>query len=495
MTIGIQDIKLDVYQGRDRDPTVERDPDFTISTGELSSVEIEARAHRIMDEASFTILNSDNRYTETYQLNQGDRLVFVAPLEKDAAAYGEGWYGAGQYGSIFGVVWTGRIGDIDGARNGPSRSALEIEARDFPADVLTNRQITNSYIGEDVGAIIRDIIRRKAPEVDNSTIPDLDVVTDAKYSSADCWDAIISLAARADAVVIPNGRALHVEAIGNLPYAFEIQDQDVYLPIKQQQDDEIKNVVRIDSGESRKLEASQPTVDESSWQILDAENPVTYRLRARKSEVHSVELYLRLLSNDEVKVRLQSDEGGEPVAIDDEDSDIASATWQADDLEDGWNTMFFSDHILADRDPWLIVQSGDDGHEIAHNAANELTYRSYYPHPLNFEVASTDSINQYGMREIRLEKSDLKTLTAARDAARGELARRAWPSKSVEADARSQRAHALHPGRRVDINRPQDDVEGEHIITEIDRSWEAGSMELQTTLVAEWRKGVLAPQH
>lgn len=494
MTIPTRDARIDVYQGHDRQPNVDEDPDVTIPGSDIEGIQISTRTDEIMDDVSIALRNREDIYTQEYPLQQADRITFAVPMEGEVA-YGGGMYGGVSWGGPYHITWTGRIIDVDKSRESPDAAFIDIKARDYPADILSNRQVTNAYIGEDVGAIIRDIVRRKAPEVDRSHIPDLGYVTDAKYSSADCWDAILDLSARADAIVRPEGQALHIDTVDSLPYRFEVEDRDLYSPIDTSSDDTIKNIVRIDSGENRKLEDEQPTVDAGSFVRVDEGGRITVQLRARKAQVHSVDLYVQSVSEDDsIELRLQSDEGGSPVDIEDTDSDLASASWGPDNLpDDGWKAFFFDEHTLADRDPWLIIESGETGHDLGHNAQGDLAYQSYYPHPLNFEVSEPDSIDEYGMREIRIERANLKTLTAVRGAARSELARRAWPTKAVEFDARSERAHYLEPGDRIDVNRPEDDVAGEHIVTDVARTWSAGRTVLETSVTAEWRKGVLAP--
>lgn len=494
MTIPIRNPRIDVYRGHDATPNSNDDPDLTIPGSDILEVAISARTDEVMDDASITLHNRDDRYTEEYPLQQADRITFAVPMESPER-YGNGDYGYGMWGGTHYHLWTGRITDISGSRDSPVTSHLELEARDYPADILSNRKITNAYVDDDVGAIIRDICRRKAPEIDRRSIPDFGVTTDVKYSSADCWDAVMKLAARVDALAIPTGQRLRIEEIDGLPYAFEIDENDLYLPISTETDDQLKNVVRIDSGENRKVEESQESVDSASFVTVDDTNRITHRLRARKAQVHSVDLYVQRNSEDEdLELRIQSDEGGAPVAIDDTDSDIASASWEYDNLpDDDWKAFFFDEHTLADRDPWLIIESAGVGHDIGHNSTGTPAYRSYYPHPLNFEVVSNQSVREYGAREIRIERSNLKTLTATRDAAEAELARRAWPSKTVECEVASRRAHLMEPGYRIDINRPQDGVSGEHIVTEVDRTWSSESTILHTAITAEWRKGVLAP--
>lgn len=498
MTIPLQSVYIEVYPGHDDKPNTTDDPEYTIPTEDIENAEVAARSDEVMDEASFTIHNHDGRYTETYTLQQADRIEFISPIgDKEVIAYGDGEYGGGAYGGSEVRGWTGRVTGVEQTRDGPTRGTLKVAARDYVGDILSERNVTNSYIERDVGYIIRDLIEENAPEVGTTSIPDLGVQTDVKYDGKNCWDAILELAARVDAITIPSGQYLVIKELDGLPYQFEIEDSDIYLPLKTSTDGEIENVVRIDSNENRKTEQDQSNVDDTNFQRVTDTDRITHRLRARKAQVHSVDIYVKPDADESLEVRLQSDEGGAPVAIDDSDSDIVSASWERDNLPDteGWKTFFFDEHTLADRDPWLIIQSGGEvGHDIGLTVADELAFESFYPHPLNFELPDRESVMEYGAREVRIDKQNMKTLSAARDAVRQELARRAWPSKTVEMEARSQRAHKLTPGDVVEINRPEDDVTGEHIVSETTATWDSDSTTLKTELTCEWRKGILAPQ-
>lgn len=522
MPIPIHDSQIEVYLGHDKQAHIDERPDVTIPSGDITEISISARIDEVMDEASISLDNRNGRYTEEYPLQTADRIVYRA-LIGPSGPYGGGYYGGSFYGGAMEYTWTGRIVDTNVSKETPTRSMIDIEAQDYVADILSNRQITNSYVDRDVGHIIRDIVDRKAPEVDASRVPDFGVSTDIKYSSAGCWDAILGLAARADAITIPDGQSIRIDRIDDLPRVFDLEPNDYYLPLVVTARDDIKNIVRVDSGENRKVESVQDNVDPNSFVTVKEGTRITHRLRARKSQVHSVELYIGRVGTGDITVRLQSDEDGSPIEIGDEDSDIVSTTWQAEDLDnDSWKTFFFDEHTLADRDPWLIIESGATGDEsgmgdsfgygengygdggyggsvfagqqIGHNASGELAYRSFYPHQLNFEVSSPESIREYGAREKRIERANLKTLSAARDAARAELAKTAWPSKTVEIDIASPRGHSIQPGDRMHIEAPEEGVVGEHIISEVTDTWSSGNTHIKTSIVADWRKGVLAPQ-
>lgn len=503
MTLPIQDAHIDVHTGYDQDPSDDQTPDFTIPGEDIQSAEISERVDEVMDEGQFSIWNHDGAYTSGTELQSGDRIEFRAPMGQQVP-YGNGWYGGGVYGGTAPVSWTGRVVTTEDTRETYSRGTVDIEAVDYVSQILSQRTITNSYLGEDVGSIIRDICRRKAPEVDASNIPDLGVSTDIKYSARGCFDAILKLAARADATVIPSGMELHINPISQLPESVDIGPEDYYTPVSSSTNNDIKNTIRINSGENRALEAQQEDIGPNYKKITESTR-ITKQLPARKSQIHSVELYIDRLRKDgetssteepgdSLRVRLQSSENGEPIAINDSDSDIASTSWGYDNLPDGgWKAFFFDEHTLADRDPWLIVETdGSTGHNVARSSSGELAFRSFYPHPLNFEVQSTESIRQYGPREKRIERDTLKTLTATRDVAMAELARRAWPSKTVEFQVLSSRGHFLAPGDKTNISVPNSDLSGEYIITDVTRTWDSESVTMETNISAQWRKGVLA---
>lgn len=456
------------------------------------------RAQEVLDEASLVLrapeLTASGDFD--YDLRLGDRLRVVAELETGTVGYGEAGYGEGTYGSAPAAIdWMGRVLPTSRDRHSvPVDSQLSVEATDFVGDVLSDRWITQSYVQEDVGAIIRDIVRLKADEVDASQVPDLGVSTDGFYQNSNCWDTIVALAARADAIIRQRGDQLLIDPIEALPAPIALTGEDYGVPWTTDTEENVKNVVRVDSGVSRKAETAQETA--TGWTRVTDTQRLTHRLRARKSDVHSIDIYLRKVSSgDDLRVRLQADEGGAPVAIEDADSDIAGARWSPDNLPgEGWQAFFLEDHTLPDRDPWLIIEaSGEEGHDIGINDTGVPAYRSYYSHPLNFEVVSTASIREYGQRELRIERANLETLSATRDEAQSQLARRAWPMKTIEFPATSPDAHALKPGDRIAVDEPREDAVGEFIVMETAHTLDAGADMLWTDITATWRQGVLAP--
>lgn len=488
----VSSASLSVYH---QDTAASDDPDVVIDGRDLASVEFDARVDEWLDEASITAHHPGLTTTGDlgYDLRVGDRIEFAASLIGGSSAYGE-TYGEG-YGGGGDISWTGRVQPTETSRSqqGRGNASIAASAGDYVGDILANRKISKTWINADVGAVIRDVIELKASELDASNVPDLGVSTDVFFNGRDCWDAVISLASRADCIVYGNGVELHVDPIGGLTPAFTLDRTDYVLPWKTHTTDDVKNVVRVDSGVARQQEDGQETQD--SWQRVTSSSRLTHQLRARKASIHSVELYVDgVADNEQLRVRLQADEGGSPVAIGDEDSDIDSAEWSGDELPDGgWQSLFFGNHTLADRDPWLIIETdGDTGHDVGVDANGVPTYRSFYPHPVNFEVSSPESIEQYGEREIRVEKQNLATLTAARDAANAELARRAYPTKTIEFEAASYRTHTLEPGDVITVDEPDQAVSGDYIVTEVSQAYDSGTIQLETNITATWRQGVLA---
>lgn len=484
--ITVDDARLEVWH--QNNPSEDEmgdnpDPDEILDGPALKAIGIDAHAQEYLDEAALDIdlMGSDYGEFGPDVLRVGDRVRFVTTINTSPTTVEE-------------IDWMGRIQPTSNTRQSARPGILNADAVDFVGDILANRRITNSYIEEDAGAIIRDICRRKASEMDATSVPDLGVTTDQFFKSKDCWEAIIGLAALADCLIRQDGRKLLIDPITALPEQFALTTDDYILPWDTKTDDDVKNNIRVDSGTNRKEEDAQEVQDD--WTRVTETSRMTYRLRARKSQIHSVELRTRKVSDEDLHVRLQADEGGAPIAINDGDSDIAETQRKEDNITgEGWTTFFLPDHTLPDRDPWLIVEtSGSEGHDIGVNTSGTPTYRSFYPHPLNFESSDTDSIREYGLRELRITRENLDTLSAARDAVRAELARRAWPSKTVSFEAASARAHSLQPGDIIHVDNPSVDATGDFIVVETGRTYDSATIELETKITAEWRKGILAPR-
>lgn len=494
------------------------EPDAVIPSGQVNEISYSERADEVLDEAEIEV---DLPKNSEYDLSLGDRVRFsvtvIAPIKQytNPPGYGEDYgeyFGGGEsetsigeYGGAYGgpygstaieIDWTGRVRPSSRDRGEPGSvdAVISAEATDYVGDILSNRSITETYIDEDVGYIIRDIVSEKVTEVDASNVPDFGVTTDAFFQSRDCFDAIINLAAKADCILQTQGEELHIDPIDDLPYAFDLEPLDYTLPWQTRVGDDVENVVRVDSGVSRQLESANE--NQSDLVRVTDTNRFSTTLRARKSQIHSTAIYVDAVAdNEELRLRVQADEGGAPIAPNDEDSDIVNASWPAGNLPDGgWKSFFFADHTLPERDVWLIIESsGTEGHDIGVDVNGDLSYRSYYPHPLNFEVAHQESINEYGVREVRIERDNLETIVATRDAARSELARRAFPGKTITFSADSGRAHGLSPGDVIGVNNPEEDAVGDFIVVEVDRTFSSATTGLDSKITAIWRKGVLAP--
>lgn len=496
----IHDAELSVwYQSVDRPDFGDPDdpPDAVIPAEKFDQVGIEARADEILDEASLTVDHPG--YDGDYDLSLGDRVRYDATVAGEGETYyGEGIYGEGLYGGAErDIQWTGRIRPTNRGRDQIGSEKLDADGTDFVGGILAERNITGTWIDTDVGEIIRDICEQKASEVDASGIPDLGVTTDQFFQSRNAWDAITTLAAKGDVILYEERNQLLADPITELTPQFELQPSDHGLPFDVQTDDDCKNVIRVDSGVTRQLETSQETVD--SWTRVTDTNRITHRVPARKSQIHSVDLYVSDADNsDDIRVRVQADDGGgAPVDPGNEDSDIVAETVKSDNLPgEGWATIFLPDHTLPPRgDPWLLIEAtGSDGHDVGVDANGVPTFRSHYPHPLNFEASDSESIAKYGARDDQVEKKNLETLVATRDAAKAELARRAYPGKTVTFPARSARCHALEPGDMITIPRPEDNADGEFIVAERSQTFDAERASVETVLTLTWRKGIFAPQ-
>lgn len=496
----VVDASLDVYYAATEDSDT---PDATIT--EINSVKIDARVDDWMDEASISCWHPssglairtesgaystspygemyDGEDTLEYDLSVGDMIVFNVEVID----------GNDQLSTI---SWTGRVQPTEHKRDqlGRADASLDASATDYVGDILSDRKVTRTWINKDVGKVIRDVVQRKANEVDASNVPDLGVTTDVFFDQRDCWDGVMTLANRADSIVYAVGNQLHVQPISGLSLDFKLTREDYALPWSTHTSDDLKNVVRVDSGVTRQEEDAQET--QTGWHRVTASDRLLVQLTARKSTIHSIDLYVdQVADNEDLRIRLQADDGGTPIEVGNTESDIDMSEWGADELPtQGWHTFFFSDHKLPDRNPWLIIESeGDTGHDVGINDTGVPTYVSYYPHPVNFEVSSQDSIEQFGgARETSLQKQNLATLTAARDAARGELAKRAFPPKTVAFSAESPRAHLLEPGDMFTVDEKQEDAVGEFVATEVSRTYDADRTTLDTQITATWRKGVLA---
>lgn len=451
-------------------------PDVRVPDKDIQRVRESSRIQEQRDSGTIT-LNATNSYKpgDSDEIRAGDELLFRRHLEGEVAM-SDRWHAVGER--------------FEYEVRGPRKVECRITATDFVYFILNSRLVYNDFeqvqISGTSSSILETILSNNADEIDRSKISEVSATTDIFANGRELLEMVLALADRGNAVLGNDGKAITFTPIGALassrlifedeigPYKFTLKDID------------LANQVRVDGG--RDVAIGDQQTNQSSFTTVTESSRITHQLSMRKSEVDRIDLYTKLTgSGENVIVRLQKDDGGAPVDVTDEQSDIA--TKNLDNVfitDDGLTTFLMPDHTLPEPNPWMIIETdGSTGMDIGVNGSGVPRYDAYFPYPLFTIAQSESSIDKYRKREMRVKDDTLDTKSATEDEAQSTLRRRSEVDKEIIAPARSTKAHNLTPGDVVDF---QLDLVGitdeDYIVQKVEDIYDGVSMDTTLTFRA-----------
>lgn len=475
----------------------ETSPHLTIPGEEISNtVEITRRIQEWKDVASLSFSANGKQYAG--EITTGDKIVFAATLNSET--YSRGSFGGASFGaSSFGGLgvgaevtsWSGFAGVPTFKSRGHQLIDVNLDMADFAFEVLSHRRIYREYedrpiaTGDDSNpGIVDELLIELTPELDRSQVKAVDITADREYNGLDMFDAFVELAKRGDALLASDGDALVFKPIDSVITSFELLPSDFGLIESNGTDTNLVNDLRVDGTEATDVDEAQEVLD-SYTQVTDTSR-IIHQLEPRKSRLDFIEVWTRNTSDDGVKVRIQQDDGGSPIAVDDETLDITGRNLASEFISEDDYTTFLLPREPLPSNPWLIIEgTGSDGHDIGVNASGVPTHRTHYPYPIAVRVIDADSQDEYRHRMGRMKRDDITSFSYARDIGETEVSHNAQPERRVTFDAESSRSHRLIPGDVVTLDYPEIAATGDYIITEVSHNYDPSTVMLSTDISAQ----------
>lgn len=499
MTEVLNHAHVEVYKpSNDSDDTF----DLFVPGDDLAGANFSDRINRRKDTGKVVLHNDHGDYsTGDPRIDSGDRLKIYVALKNDSLRYPEGEniggnFGEGGYGGVR-HRWEAMVRDVEHDYQSPNRSLMTLSCEDFVFGVMSMRTVFNAYEDTDISghseAILNEVVRHNAPEIDRSKIKDVNTVTSATFDGTDLLEVAISLTRRADAVMKARKQHLVFEPLSDRTGTprFTFAGDDLGAFTSSFKDAGVANQIRVDGGVDRAIDDEQLTQD--GWETVTESNRLTFRASTRKSNLNRIELWTdprRTDSDEAVIVRLQKDDGGAPVAIGDTESDIDSSQLDAAFLaHDDFTTFIFGrNHTLPEPNPWVIVESdGAAGQDIGVDTSQTsasgdplAAYKAWFEYQISVRRTDPDSVDNYRERDHRFTRDNIETLEEALDVAQEKINHDAVPEQVVEASGETLRAHELRSGDVVDLGYARERAEGEYIVTE--RTDDYNGVELRTDL-------------
>lgn len=454
--------------------------DFEIDGERAESMELSRRINRRKDEGTLVLNNDDGTFSQSdREITLGDRVDVYAAPQQAPLEWGEdhsGW-GYGGWGG-YRLLWSGWVKDPSYVRVGPTTSNLVLKGHDYVFSVLSNRITFDAFedrkIAGSSDAILETIVSREAPEIDLSLVHDVPEKTSITAEGVDLLELCIKLARRADCVLYAYKNKLVFAPLTDLSPEFTVDPSDDIGTFENAlKGGTVKNVIRVDGGTDHAIDDEQTTQD--GYATATESSRVTFQISTRKSQLERIELWTRTTgSNESITVRVQKDDGGAPVAPNDEQSDVDSQQLSYEFISsDGFTSFLMNDHTLPEPNPWVLVETdGPDGQDVGVDTATGTpAYKAHYPFPVSVQIRDGDSIERHTRIEKRIKQKNLNTLDAARELATETRDNFNAPEADMEFPATSRRTHRLDPGEIITLDMARERAVGDYLVTEMDETF------------------------
>lgn len=461
---------------------------------DVREISVNQRITKYKDKGNIIVNNTGGQYSNL--IRSGDRLVFRLGTDVEGTGYGEGGYGVGPYGGSAGSVeWTALVRQYEITGEGVDNYTLDIEAEDFAAGIMGMRNVHATFEDRQISGsngILNEILGEECPEVDTSQLPDLSATTTIYLRGQTVLPVAAELARRADKLLTTksSGAEFGIVDLIDPPSTdpqFTVQrGSDVGTFSMQANDDNLVNNLRVEGGEGRDVEEQSQQTTVNGYETVSESARATYQIQTRKPSLERIAIWTRPTgSNEDYEIRLQKDDGGAPIAIDDEKSDIVSHQLDYRFVSDDDFTEFIlPDHTLPEPFPWLIIQTnGSTGQDIGiDTGSGNPGVIPEYPYNIVLDRVSRESIERYRRRDGKLSNDAIGSFEAAREGGDTSLAQSDDINRTVKLEAYTDRMHALQTGEVVALDHPPAEAVGDYVVMEKEDTYTLGRLDTSLTL-------------
>jgi len=438
-------------------------PDFIVPNEDILKVRLQQLIDNSKDTGRVTIDNSQETYSSGgNEIVPGDMLRIRVRLEGETDLTGIGTFMART------IVKQNR---------GANRKQVIIKIDDFVFGVLASRQVNETFEGVSLQTAFQKILDGEATEITQDGINNVTDSVTAAFRGQSGIDAIGRLFSLTDSVAKSVERGLEVVKLSNVSSQFTLTSADQESNIYRLDDSNLVNAIRVEGGESEAID--DDLTDFDHYETVTQTNVLTFQIDTRKSEINRIDLRVNPSGSDSVIIRLQKDDGGSPIDINDPTSDIVDSEIEGDDLVAGFNTFRFQDHTLPEPNPWMIIESdGATGQQIGTDSFAQPNFRAYYPFPISIRDEDATSTGTYRRREAKVQNDSLFDFEAASSIADDELRHNKDPDEFFEFQAASSRTHKLQVAEIVTVS--DTETSGEYVV--VDKEQEYDGLNLKTTI-------------
>lgn len=449
------------------------DADYEITT-DLLAADLSKRASDYKGTASFTVNNHEGDWSFT--VDPGDRLEFYVDSTLDAGVERR---------------WIGMARNLGIEESATDNYMLTINAEQFGPVICQIRSAYATYENRKIcggaNAIINELLQQNCPELSTAHLPDLPDTTSIYLRGQNILQILTSLAIRAEHILIFDGRFVDlIDPAAIVPNFTAVQGSDIGRVSTQVNDDNLVNDLRVEGGTGHDVESQSAQTVVNGYETVTESDRILYQINTRKSSIERVEIWTNKTgSGEDFIARLQEDEGGMPVAPNDNKSDIVARRLDPNFVDpDGWTGFLFAEHTLPEPFPWLLIESGGtQGQKIGINTATGAPgVIPHFPYEIVINRTAISSIREYRRREDKVNNDSIGTFDAARERALEVLTKRGEPSIQCDFSVFSDRAHALQPGEVITLDEHDARAVGDFVVLETHDVYETGQLNTEITV-------------
>ena len=427
---------------------------FIIPSAKIRRLSLIEADEDLLDEMALSVYNDDGEFRD--HLGMGKEVKWYLRTEGDTEAL---------------LRWTGIVKKPIQQNTSKGRQAIATDLGDYVYEILTQRQVFETFINKDAGLALKESVEAKCPELDFSLIqtgaPTVDVTSDG--------DRLKDLAFKLARMAGYQIRGDELKRVGFLPAGSDdsglTADYNKVAEVEVGPDDtKLANVIRVDGGEGVGLieeRTAQTAFANVSDTVRKQEKILTPKRKVKQVQIHTDPT--RTASGDALVVRMQADDGtgNNPIAIGDATQDLVRKELPATFLAvNGLTTFLLPEHILgAGNEYWIIVESGSGGgQDIGVDGAGDITFRADFAFPIIEQVESAGSIAEFGRREDQVVDPAILTKDEAKDRAKLEIAKRSLAERVAKFEIRDPTLLTARPGQGVVLDLPDEGVAIEKFI-------------------------------
>lgn len=495
--------QLDIYY-----PFTDSGPDLTVADQNIRSVSTQKGYNDSVGSVDITLNGGVEWSTNfTQQLGQSDARQIDGGNRVDVRVVTEYTDTSGfsspedALNDDENIIYTALIDAPEITLNPDKTVDVAVSGSDFVFGIMQQRTATGQFrdvraVGAE-DAVINQLLRRNAPEIDRTPIQGLSseasqqTVT-VNYNRKNLFEAIREIVARIGAKMTSDGVAFDVDFTSEISPDLPLEPFMFQLPLSfEKSTEDLLNYITAVGGTGTNISSEFTTA--TGAKAATSPGPGTNigigPIQTELGIIPRVGVEIETANNN-VVVDLAVQPAGAPV--DDRTADYGIGTIQNDAIPsaaqgefttatvdaEGVNASEIQLVVIPKND--AVVLFGDD--TDSDSDPEQFFYQIYKEYSGAAITRDRTSIETYRKRDARIQP-DVDTIDSAREVAQAKLERSNRPTKILTFAADSLVTHTATTGRVFKVDNPVLDINNSYIVSQIEQEYEANQLQTDLELV------------